>query len=208
MSVGDKPKDHVEVTDTLDAEQAAASEGTHEVIDIDAAASEEATVETADEVVSEPASAELKAEVEAMREKVLRSQADMQNLRRRCEKDVEQAHKFGQERLIKELLPVIDNFERAVETAPEGTDAVVIDGIKMTQDALLSALKKFNVEQIDPMGTAFDPTFHQAVSIIENVDVEPNTVIAVMQKGYTLNERLVRPAMVIVSKDAPKVEAS
>ena len=206
MSVGDKPKDHVEVTDTLDAEQAAAAEGTHEVID--AAASEEATVETADEVVSEPASAELKAEVEAMREKVLRSQADMQNLRRRCEKDVEQAHKFGQERLIKELLPVIDNFERAVETAPEGTDAVVIDGIKMTQDALLSALKKFNVEQIDPMGTAFDPTFHQAVSIIENADVEPNTVIAVMQKGYTLNERLVRPAMVIVSKDAPKVEAS
>ena len=205
MSVGDKPKDHVEV---LDAEQRVASDRTDEVIDIDAGASEETTAEAAPEVVLEPASAELKAEVVAMREKVLRSQADMQNLRRRCEKDVEQAHKFGQEKLIKELLPVIDNFERAVETAPEGTDAVVIDGIKMTQDALLSALKKFNVVQIDPMGTAFDPLFHQAVSIIENPDVEPNTVIAVMQKGYTLNERLVRPAMVIVSKDAPKVAAT
>ena len=191
MSVEDQPKDQAEIGDAAEAKT-----NTEQTLVEEADVAAEATPE----VPAEPASDELKAEVEAMREKVIRAQADMQNLRRRCEKDVEQAHKFGQERLIKELLPVIDNFERAIETAPEGTDAVVMDGITMTKDGMLAALAKFDVIQVDPMGTPFDPTFHQAVSIIENAEVEPNSVIAVMQKGYTLNGRLVRPAMVMVSK--------
>jgi len=191
MSVEDQPKDQAEIGDATEAKTNAEQTLVEEA---------DVAAEAAPEVPAEPASDELKAEVEAMREKVIRAQADMQNLRRRCEKDVEQAHKFGQERLIKELLPVIDNFERAIETAPEGTDAVVMDGITMTKDGMLAALAKFDVIQVDPMGTPFDPTFHQAVSIIENAEVEPNSVIAVMQKGYTLNGRLVRPAMVMVSK--------
>ena len=195
MSVEDQPKDQAENADTAEAKANA------DKAVLEAEAAIEGTDKAAEPAVPvEPASDELKAEVEAMREKVIRAQADMQNLRRRCEKDVEQAHKFGQERLIKELLPVIDNFERAIETAPEGTDATVMDGITMTKDGMLAALAKFEVVQVDPMGAPFDPTFHQAVSIIENADVEPNTVIAVMQKGYTLYGRLVRPAMVMVSK--------
>ena len=199
MSVEDQPKDQATNADTEEA-KSSADQATPEAETAIEATDTAAAAEPEDTAPVEPASDELKAEVEAMREKVIRAQADMQNLRRRCEKDVEQAHKFGQERLIKELLPVLDNFERAIDTAPEGKDTTVLDGIKMTKDGMLTALAKFEVVQVDPMGVAFDPTLHQAVSIVDNADVEPNTVITVMQKGYTLNGRLVRPAMVMVSK--------
>ena len=118
------------------------------------------------------------------------------------EHGVEKARKFALERFCSELLPVVDNLERALE-ASSGDDEVVkpiAEGVELTLKSFLDALKKFNIEAIDPAGEPFDPQLHQAMSMIENADVEPNTVITVMQKGYTLNGRLVRPAMVMVSK--------
>jgi len=138
------------------------------------------------------------------RDAALRAQAEMQNIRRRAERDVEHAHKFGQEKLINEILPVVDNLERALEVQGEGGDfaKALREGVEMTLSLMLKALEKFQVVQISPQGEPFDPQLHQAMSIVENPNVEPNTVIAVMQKGYSLHGRLVRPAMVMVSKAA------
>ena len=99
---------------------------------------------------------------------------------------------------------VADNLERALETADKNDEVVkpLIEGVELTQKSLVDTLAKFNVVQLDPLGEPFDPQFHQAMSMVENPDVEPNTVTLVMQKGYTLNERLLRPAMVMVSKVA------
>ena len=109
------------------------------------------------------------------------------------------------EQFAKELLAVVDNMERALE-ATNGLDDDVVkpitEGVELTLKSFLDALKKFNVEVVDPQGEPFDPNLHQAMSMVENNDVEPNSVIAVMQKGYTLNGRLLRPAMVMVSKAA------
>jgi molecular chaperone GrpE len=154
---------------------------------------------TLDEVV-----ARLHEDVAEARDAALRAQADAQNITRRAEQDVEKARKFALERFCSELLPVVDNLERALE-ATAGDDEIVkpiAEGVELTLKSLLDALKKFNIEPVDPQGEPFDPQVHQAMSMVENGEVEPNTVIAVMQKGYTLNGRLVRPAMVMVSKSA------
>ena len=136
------------------------------------------------------------------REDVLRAQADAQNVMRRAEQDVEKARKFALERFCSELLPVVDNLERALEATAGDNEIVkpIAEGVELTLKSFLDALKKFHIEAVDPQGEPFDPQLHQAMSLVENADVEPNTVIAVMQKGYTLNGRLVRPAMVMVSK--------
>ncbi|WP_108123905.1 nucleotide exchange factor GrpE [Saccharospirillum mangrovi] len=136
------------------------------------------------------------------REQYLRAEAEMANLRRRVEKDVENAHKFGQEKLVKEMLTVVDNLERTLAAIGEETDDVkpLKEGVEMTLKGLLDTFEKLNVVAVDPQGHPFDPQLHQAMSMVENPDMEPNTVIAVMQKGYTLHDRLVRPAMVMVSK--------
>ena len=150
----------------------------------------------------EDALARMEEELTLAKDAVLRAQADSQNVIRRAEQDVEKARKFALERFCSELLPVVDNLERALE-ASSGDDEVVkpiAEGVELTLKSFLDALKKFNIEAIDPAGEPFDPQMHQAMSMIENADVEPNTVITVMQKGYTLNGRLVRPAMVMVSK--------
>ena len=137
-------------------------------------------------------------------DKLLRIQAEMQNLRRRAEQDVERAHKFGQEKFSSELLVVMDNLERALNAASEHDDEVVKaihEGVNLTLKSFADCFAKFNIEEVDPMGEPFDPALHQAMSIQENGEVEPNTVIAVMQKGYTLHGRVLRPAMVVVSTD-------
>ncbi|MEJ2041720.1 MAG: nucleotide exchange factor GrpE [Reinekea sp.] len=141
-------------------------------------------------------------EAEKMKDQYIRAEAEMANLRRRVEKDVENAHKFGQEKLSKELLAVADNLERAITSAEgEVVDVIALkEGVEMTLKGLLDVFTKFNIEAIDPQGAPFDPQLHQAMSMVENPEVEPNTVIAVMQKGYQLNGRLIRPAMVMVSK--------
>jgi len=151
----------------------------------------------------------LQGELEAAREASLRAQAEAQNARRRAEQDVEKARKFALERFAGELLPVVDNLERAMDSTAEGGEEIkpIADGVDLTLKSLLDALKKFNIEQVDPAaGEPFDPQLHQAMSMIENPDVEPNSVLHVMQKGYSLSGRLIRPAMVMVSK-APEPKA-
>ncbi|MDP1931262.1 MAG: nucleotide exchange factor GrpE [Gammaproteobacteria bacterium] len=141
------------------------------------------------------------------KDEVLRVQAEMQNLRRRTEQDVEKAHKFGQERLSTELLAVMDNLERALQVSMDREDEAVkslLQGVELTLKSFVDCFRKFGIEQIDPLGEPFDPQLHQAMAMQENPDVEPNTVTAVMQKGYTLHGRVIRPAMVMVSR-APTV---
>ena len=131
----------------------------------------------------------------------LRALAEAQNMRRRAEQEVEKARKFALEKFSGDLLPTIDNLERAIEAAQKGGDiASLIEGVTLTQKGFLDALTKHGIELVDPLGHPFNPELHQAMSMIENPDVEPNTVIAVMQKGYTLSGRLLRPAMVVVSR--------
>ncbi len=141
-------------------------------------------------------------QLKATQEQILRAQADSQNVRRRAERDVENAHKFALEKFVGELLPVIDNLERALAAAnaDEGANSSISEGVELTLKSFLDVLTKFKVEQIDPHGEPFDPQNHQAMTVIENPDAEPNTVLDVMQKGYGLNGRLLRPAMVVVSK--------
>lgn len=134
---------------------------------------------------------------------ILRLHADMQNVRRRAEQDVEKAHKYGQERLVSDLLPVLDNLERALQ-AVDGDEheklGALRQGVELTLKSFLDCLKKFNVDIIDPAGEPFDPQYHQAMGMQESTTAEPDTVIAVMQKGYSLNGRVLRPAMVMVSR--------
>lgn len=145
---------------------------------------------------------QLQAELEQAREQALRAQAEVQNIRRRAEQDVEKARKYALERFSSELLPVVDNLERALESASGDDETLrpIAEGVELTLKSFLDALRKFNIEPLDPHGEPFDPNLHQAMSMVENPEVDPNSVLAVMQKGYTLNGRLLRPAMVMVSK--------
>lgn len=163
------------------------------------------------ELVAEAANIGANSEIDAMQQQVnqaneqlLRVQAEMQNVRRRAERDVENAHKFALEKFATELLSVVDNLERAlsaINTEDESQKSVA-EGIELTLKTFIDVLAKFNVEAVEPEGQPFDADLHQAVSTVPNTDVEPNTVIDVFQKGYTLNGRLIRPAMVVVSKTA------
>ncbi len=145
----------------------------------------------------------LEADLAEARDAALRAQADAINVQRRAEQDVEKARKYALERFVGELLPVVDNMERALEAAGDSEAAKpIVEGVELTLKSLMDALGKNGVEAVDPMGEPFDPQIAQAMSMVENPDVEPNTVIAVMQKGYSLNGRLIRPAMVMVSKAA------
>ncbi|MBG11420.1 MAG: nucleotide exchange factor GrpE [Gammaproteobacteria bacterium] len=143
-------------------------------------------------------------EAEQARDDLLRVQAEMQNLRRRTEQDVEKAHKFGQEKFSIELLTVMDNLERALAAAAEHDDdgvKAIYEGVDLTLKSFVDCFGRFNIAAVDPLGEPFDPDLHQAMTIQESPDVEANTVIAVMQKGYTLHGRVIRPAMVMVSKE-------
>ena len=171
----------------------------------------EATEEqVAEQTVEEALQVELAAaqdEIAQLKDQMLRVQADAQNVRRRAEQDVEKAHKFGQEKFSRELLSVLDNLERALAATPESEETIALrEGVDMTLQGFLSTLTKFNVEAIDPQGEAFNPEFHQAMAMQENEEFAPNPVMAVMKKGYSLHGRLLRPAMVMVSKGAPSID--
>ncbi|CZF85361.1 Protein GrpE [Grimontia celer] len=144
------------------------------------------------------------ATVKEQQDSVLRARADIENMRRRTEQEIDKARKFALERFANELLPVIDNMERAVEMADKENDALkpMIEGVELTLKTMKDAVEKFGLKELNPHGEAFNPEFHQAMSIQESADHEPNTVMFVMQKGYELNGRVVRPAMVMVSKAA------
>jgi len=134
-------------------------------------------------------------------EMLLRTKAEMENLRKRTQKDLENAHKYGIEKFVSELLPVVDSMELGLAVEEASVESLR-EGMALTLNMVSQALEKFNIAVIDPIEQKFDPEFHQAMSMQPSNEVEPNTVIAVMQKGYTLNDRLVRPAMVMVSKQA------
>ena len=145
---------------------------------------------------------ELQEQVSKANDQVLRVQAEMQNVRRRVERDVENAHKYALDKFTAELLTVVDNLERALSTIDAADDAqkAVATGLELTLKSFFDVLGRFKIEVVDPAGQPFDADLHQAVSMVPNPDLEPNTVMDVFQKGYTLNGRLVRPAMVVVSK--------
>lgn len=169
-----------------------------------APANEDAPVdETAQRIYElETALSEAQATIKEQQDAVLRARADMENARRRAEGEVEKARKFALERFAGELLPVIDNLERAIEVSDAENDAVkpLLEGVEMTHKTFISSIEKFGLETVNPQGESFNPDLHQAMSMQESAEHEPNTVMAVMQKGYTLNGRLLRPAMVMVSR--------
>jgi len=160
----------------------------------------------------------LKAEITALKESLeveekkasenyelaLRTKAEADNIKRRMENDVSNARKFGVEKFANEMLPVIDSLEMGLAAASDENASVekFREGSEMTIKMFMSAVEKFGVKVVDPQGEKFNPEFHQAMSMQESADVAPNTVLNVFQKGYTLQGRLMRPAMVIVSKAA------
>lgn len=135
-------------------------------------------------------------------DKAMRAMSELDNARKRAARDVENAHKFALEKFSKELLPIVDSLEQAMQASSDEQDNVkqVMEGIELTHKLFLDVLIKFNIQQLDPVGEAFDPNLHEAMSMQENDEVKPGTVLVVFQKGYTLNERVIRPARVIVAK--------
>jgi molecular chaperone GrpE len=150
----------------------------------------------------------LHAELEAARaraddywNKLVRTQAEMENLRKRSARELEQAHRYAVERFATELLAVKDSLEMGVDAASNEIESEKLrEGTELTLRMLVRAMEKFNIEEINPQGQPFDPARHQAMTTQENSQLPPNTVVAVLQKGYAIGERLLRPAMVIVSK--------
>ncbi|MFZ5654469.1 MAG: nucleotide exchange factor GrpE [Pseudomonadota bacterium] len=147
----------------------------------------------------------LQQELAAAREQELRALAEGQNLRRRAEREVEAAHKFALEKFVAALLPVVDNLERALAAIDrdDPKSRALGEGVELTHKALLDALRQHQVEVIDPSGASFDPELHQAVATVPHPELPANRVVEVLQPGYTLNRRLVRPAMVVVSQGVP-----
>ena len=136
------------------------------------------------------------------RDGVLRIKAEMENLRRRTELDVEKAHKFALEKFVNELLPVLDSLDRALEVADKDNDAMaaMVEGIELTRKSMLDVVAKFGVQVVADIDVPMDPNVHQAIAMVESDDVAAGNVLMVMQKGYTLNGRTIRAAMVSVAK--------
>ncbi|KTD33890.1 nucleotide exchange factor GrpE [Legionella israelensis] len=132
-------------------------------------------------------------------EKAVRAQAELDNVRKRAERDIENAHRYGMEKLITSLLPVLDSLEQALQMAEQDTS--MREGLELTMKLFLDVLEKTEVKQLNPEGDVFDPQLHEAMSIQESAEVPANTVLAVFQKGYKLSDRVIRPARVIVSKN-------
>lgn len=146
----------------------------------------------------------LQQEIATARDQMLRAAAEAQNVRRRAEVDIEKAHKFALEKFARELLPVVDSLEKATEALTSAEDSQK-EGVEMTLQLFLAAMGKFQVKQLDPLGNPFDPQYHEAMSMVPNPDMPSNAVMDVLQKGYSLNDRLLRPAMVVVATGgAPK----
>lgn len=175
--------------------------------------------EHAHEVISEEqerinelelALAAAKSTVDDQKDSVIRAKAEVDNVRRRAAQDVEKARKFALEKFAGEMLSTVDNLERALQSIDKEDESnkSIIEGIELTYQGLLASLEKFSIVAVDPQDQPFNPELHQAMSMQEVEGVAPNTVIAVMQKGYELNGRLIRPAMVMVSKAAPSVDTS
>ncbi|MEC8437954.1 MAG: nucleotide exchange factor GrpE [Pseudomonadota bacterium] len=140
-------------------------------------------------------------ELTKAKDQLLRTVAEMENVRRRAQRDVENAHKFAVEKLLSDLLPVVDSLEKAEEAAKTTDNAdSMAEGISLSLKLFVSTLEKSGIAIVDPLGEPFDPQLHEAMAMEPNPDAEPNSVMDVMQRGYTLNGRLVRAAKVVVVK--------
>ncbi|MGR3238879.1 nucleotide exchange factor GrpE [Vibrio vulnificus] len=142
------------------------------------------------------------ARVKEQQDSVLRAKAEVENMRRRTEQEIDKARKYALNRFAEELLPVIDNLERAIQAADAESESVkpLLEGVELTHKTFVDVVSKFGLKEINPEGQPFNPEWHQAMSIQESPDHESNTVMFVMQKGYELNGRVIRPAMVMVAK--------
>lgn len=134
-------------------------------------------------------------------EKSVRAVAELDNVRRRMEREVANAHKYGVEKLITSLLPVVDSLEQALQIAQKNEDEAMQEGLSLTLKLFTDVFQKFDVEQLNPEGATFDPQLHEAMSIQEVPGALPNSIVAVFQKGYKLSDRVIRPARVIVAKN-------
>ncbi|MGC6387914.1 nucleotide exchange factor GrpE [Ewingella sp. S1.OA.A_B6] len=192
MSSKEHKTPNEQVSDELNQEQALHTGAETEAADV---------VDPRDERIAE-LEAQLNEAQQRERDSLLRAKAEVENIRRRTEMDIEKAHKFALEKFSSELLPVIDNLERALDLADKsnGELAGMIEGVELTLKSLLDAVQKFGMEVVSDIHVPFNPELHQAMTLMESEDLEPNHVMMVMQKGYRLNGRLLRPAMVAVSK--------
>ena len=203
------------VPDGADEDPAAPEQNADGQADVEAAAEADTGVDDGDEAIEaeaevtvEALAAELeeaRAEIEALKDRALRAAAEAENVRKRADRSIENAHKFALERFAADLLPVIDSFDRALDTA-EGLAVEnkalggTVEGIKLSLKLMAETLGRHGIEAIDPVGEPFDPTYHEAMSMMDNPNAEPGSVLQVVQKGYTLNDRLVRPARVLVAR--------
>ncbi|WP_290537420.1 MULTISPECIES: nucleotide exchange factor GrpE [Alcanivorax] len=192
------PKNAEPQVETAEEQQAAQAEAAGAD-----AESSEPEQPTAEEQLAE-AEAELAKVKKALGEADIRAQAEIQNVRKRAERDVQHARKFALEKFAGDLLSVADNLERGLAALDDNDDALqgAREGIELTLKSLLDAFAKYNLEQINPSDEPFNPELHEAMTMVPVPNVEPNTVIDVLEKGYQLNGRLIRPARVVVSKAA------
>ncbi len=207
----DLPNEHGDAEAENTAEQVDATEAS-EACEVEQSiddASEDETSEPNEDTVEESIDWQARCEAEAARAEeqaalALRLHADMENLRKRSARDVDSARKFALEKFANELLPVRDSLEMGLDAASKEDANLdsIREGTDLTLKMLTGAMDKFHLVAVDPVGESFDPERHQAMTMQESAEHAPNTVIAVMQKGYTLNDRLLRPALVMVSKAA------
>jgi len=163
--------------------------------------------EVAEEASADEAIIDLQAKIDENWDRYLRAAAEADNVRKRAQRDVEHAHKFALEGFSRELLAVVDSLEIGLEAAESADATALIEGSEATCKLLKTTMERFGILVVDPEGEPFDPEFHEAISMMPAADVEPGSVLTVVQKGYTLNGRLLRPARVIVAAEAPTTDA-
>lgn len=175
----------------------------HPAADVSSEAGADQAISEVDMLRNKLAEAEAKAA--AAHDAHLRAVAEFDNLRKRAERDVQSARQYGAEKLLGELLGVADSLDLGLSAAtqPGAQPATLTEGMQLTLRQLLATLEKHGVKQVDPLGEPFNPDLHEAVTMIPSTDVAPNHVLQVMQKGYRLHDRLLRPAMVVVAKAPP-----
>lgn len=157
---------------------------------------------------SEPTLEELQAQVDENWDRYVRAAAETENVRKRASRDVEHARKYALEAFAKEMLTVRDSFELGIDAAETADAASLVAGSAATLKLLSSTLERFGVSEVDPIGEPFDPELHEAISMQPSADAEPGSVLVVAQKGYSLNGRLLRPAMVVVAAEMPDEQES
>jgi len=203
MANGEEPKEAV--VDGVDEAEPTRSEA--DALPPDAATPQDDDPTSADSLrtaleAAQAALDEARAKAAAEEDRALRAAAEADNVRKRADRRIDDARKFALEDFVKELLPAVDSFERAAAAASreDGTMADTAKGIELSLKLLIEAMGKRGVEVVDPIGAPFDPTLHEAMTMMDNAEAEPGTVIDVFQKGYTVNGRLARPARVIVAR--------